>query len=380
MTSKILIVGAGIAGLSLAQWLKKFGLNFEIIEKKSSEDTDSTGIVLPFNAVREIKKLDIFDGLEGQYQQADKVTYCKSNSKVINVACLTDPPFENDQFIALERQVLNEALRTGLQRKIRYNTELMSARHDDDSVSITCTNEILNGSYDLLIAADGLNSLTRQENFEGQALIHDHSFACWRFVVECPDHGLQPLQMVGQSDSFMVFPISNDTLYCYGHAYENNRPNPLVDDPLENLKLVFGGYRGPIPDILGRLDDTEIHIGRLQSVIKPCFFDRRIAFVGDAANGCSPMIQQGAALALAGSRCLADALAMQNVDQALITYKERCERKVERVIRYADAPLAQFRQSQSWMGRGFHDIKIKTLGPPNVQAWRKLATDRLFTN
>ena len=166
MTSKILIVGAGIAGLSLAQWLKRFGLDFEIIEKKSSEDIEKTGIVLPFNAVREIKKLGIFDRLADQYHQAANVTYCKNNGKVINIARLTDPPFENDQFIALERQALNDALREGLQKKVRYNTELLSARHDDDSVRITCTNELLNGSYDLLVAADGLNSLTRQENFE----------------------------------------------------------------------------------------------------------------------------------------------------------------------------------------------------------------------
>jgi|TARA_R110000850_G_scaffold225473_5_gene350823 2-polyprenyl-6-methoxyphenol hydroxylase-like FAD-dependent oxidoreductase len=379
LTSKILIVGAGIAGLSLAQWLKRFGLDFEIIEKKSSEDIEKTGIVLPFNAVREIKKLGIFDRLADQYHQAANVTYCKNNGKVINIARLTDPPFENDQFIALERQALNDALREGLQKKVRYNTELLSARHDDDSVRITCTNELLNGSYDLLVAADGLNSLTRQENFEGQELIRDHNVVCWRFVVAHPDHGLQPLQMVGQADSFMVFPISSDALYCYGHAYENSLPHPLGDDPLENLKRVFSGYRGPLPDILERLDGAEIIAGRLQSVIKPCFFDRRIAFVGDAANGCSPMIQQGAALALEGSRCLADALAMQNVDQALMTYHERRVKKVERIIRYADAPLSQFRRPQSWMGRGFHDIKIKTLGPPNVQAWRKLATERLFT-
>lgn len=373
-------MGAGIAGLSLAQWLMRFGLDFEIIEKKSSEDADTTGIILPFNAVREIKSLGIFDRLVDQYYQAEKVTYCKHNGKIINTACLTDPPFENDQFIVLERQMLIDALLEGLQKKIRYNTELLTAEHSDDSVKVTCSNELLNGTYDLLIAADGINSLTSRKNYEGQELLVDHKVVCWRFIVDYPDHGLQPLHMVGQSDLFTAYPVSNDALYCYGHSHESNNIISLDEESRENLKRVFADYRGPLPGILSRLDETKVLAGRLQSVINPCFFDRRIAFVGDAANGCTPLIQQGAALALAGSRCLADALAMQSIDQALITYRERRKRKVERIIRYADAPLTQMQNSQSWMSRGFRDIKIKALGPPNVQAWRKLATERLFTN
>ena len=83
-------------------------------------------------------------------------------------------------------------------------------------------------------------------------------------------------------------------------------------------------------------------------------------------------------MALADSRCLADALAMQNIDQALMTYKERRERKVERVIRFADAPLTHLESMQSWVSRGIRDLKIRTMGPPDVNAWKKLATDRHF--
>ncbi|MFC4272908.1 hypothetical protein GQF03_09320 [Sneathiella chungangensis] len=378
MTSKIMIVGAGIAGLSLAQWLTRFGLDFEIIEKNPAEYAFPSGIILPFNAVRELKDLDVFGHLEGRYFEAKNITFSKAGGKTIKTASLSEPPFESDQFIVLERQDLNAALLEGLKKKVRYNTELKTVEHGDDAVKITCTNELLDGTYDLLIAADGMNSLVRQKNFEGQTTVIDHNVACWRFILPYPDHGLQPLHMIGQTDLLMVYPTSEDALYCYAHVYDDQEGPGLGPDPKDNLRKIFAGYGGPAPEILARLDDAEIIPGRLQSVIEPCFFDRRIAFVGDAANGCSPLIQQGAAMALTDSRCLADTLAMQQIDQALITYQERLEGKVARVIRYADAPLAHLRSMQSWMGRSLRDLKIRTLGPPNVLAWKKLATERHF--
>lgn len=378
MTSKILIVGAGIAGLSIAQWLSRFGLDFEIVEKRSSETVAHTGIVLPFNAVRELKDLGMLGRLEGKYFQASTITYSKVTGKMIKVASLTEPPFENDQFIALKRKDLDSALLEGLERKVRYNTEILTVEHSDDAVNITCTNELLNGAYDLLIAADGINSLVRQKNYEGQEMLTDHNVIGWQFVVPYPEHTLQPLHMIGQTDLLTIYPLSDDALYCYGHVYEDLNDITLGENARENIKKVFSGYGGPVPYILSQIDDVEILTDRLKSVVKPCFFDRRVAFVGDAANGCSPLIQQGAAMALADSRCLADALAMQNVEQALITYQARRERKVERTLRFANAPLSHLQNMQSWVGRGIRDLKIRAMGPPDVNAWKKLATDRLF--
>jgi 2-polyprenyl-6-methoxyphenol hydroxylase-like FAD-dependent oxidoreductase len=336
--------------------------------------------VLPFNAVRELNDLEILNQLHGQYYKASTITYCKPSGKAIKSADLTEAPFENDQFIALKRQDLNHALLDGLEKKIRYNTEIQTVEHGDDSVKITCTNELLNGSYDLLIAADGINSIIRQKNYEGQEMLHDHNVICWRFIVPFPDHNLQPLHMAGQTDLFTIYPVSDEELYCYGHVYEDLNDISLGENAVENIKKVFSGYGGPVPYILSQISDVEILTNRLKSVVKPCFFDRRIAFVGDSANGCSPLIQQGAALALADSRCLADALAMQNVDQALATYQERRERKVERTIRFSDAPLSHLQNMQSWLSRGIRDLKIRAMGPPDVIAWKRIATDRFFLN
>ncbi len=379
MSSKILIVGAGIAGLSLARRLQHFGQDFRIIEKKPSEFVSGAGIALPFNAVRELKDLKIFETLSGLYHQVEEILYTNTHGKVLGRANLADPPFESDQFIAMKRQDLHDALLTGFEKKVRFNTELLSVKHVEDQVAITCSNELLNGNYDLVVAADGINSLVRIQNYEGQQTIRDHNIPCWRFLMTLPEHGLQPTYMMGNTELFMAYPISPNAVYCYGHIHEQNKQHVLSDSPRDNLQRIFGSFGGPVPDILSRLDETKIVSGRLKSVTEPRFFDRRIAFVGDAANGCSPLIQQGAAAAFEDTRILADALAMQNIDQALQSYRERRHERINWVVNYSDGPLAHIQKLDTVSGRFLRNMMIKALGPLNVRGWKKLAMEKALS-
>lgn len=50
--NSILISGAGLAGICFARQLKKHGIAYTLIEKKSALDIVGTGIALPANAVR----------------------------------------------------------------------------------------------------------------------------------------------------------------------------------------------------------------------------------------------------------------------------------------------------------------------------------------
>ncbi|MEH6545944.1 MAG: FAD-dependent monooxygenase [Sneathiella sp.] len=380
MTSKILIVGAGIAGLSLARRLTQFDLDFDIIDEKPSEYKSGAGIALPFNAVRELKDLKVFDSLAGRYHQVKEINYTTTSGKILGTANLTDPPFDQEMYIAMKRQDLHAALSVGLEHKIRHNTKLLSVVHADDQVDVSCSYELLDGKYDLVVAADGIHSTVRSQNYEGQETIRDHQMRCWRFIVTLPEHGLEPLYMMGKTDLFMAYPISANAVYCYGHIHEHSPSADLTDNAADNLRKIFSGYGGPVPEILSKLDEVKIVTGRLLSVTEPRFYDRRIVFVGDAANGCSPLIQQGAAAALEDTNILADALAMQNIDQALESYQARREARIRWVVQYSDGPLPHLLKMESWMGRAIRYLMIKSRGPLNVYGWKKLATDRLLSN
>lgn len=58
---RVLIVGAGIAGLSLAIALKRQGLNPEIVERQAALPTYGAGIYLVGNAMRALRSLNLDD-------------------------------------------------------------------------------------------------------------------------------------------------------------------------------------------------------------------------------------------------------------------------------------------------------------------------------
>src|SRR5512145_541180 len=61
--ARILIVGAGIAGLALGRALLARGLAAEIVERADTRPTGGTGLYLPGNGVRALAALGLGDAL-----------------------------------------------------------------------------------------------------------------------------------------------------------------------------------------------------------------------------------------------------------------------------------------------------------------------------
>lgn len=64
----ILISGAGIAGLCLARQLKRHGIAYTMIEKKSQLDAVGAGIALPANAVRALRHIGLAEFVDTLHQ------------------------------------------------------------------------------------------------------------------------------------------------------------------------------------------------------------------------------------------------------------------------------------------------------------------------
>ncbi|TNE34343.1 MAG: FAD-dependent monooxygenase [Alphaproteobacteria bacterium] len=374
LSAAILIVGAGIAGLSLARHLKKFDLEFEIIERNPSEAVSRAGVILPFTAVRELRQLGVFNELAGKYHPLSEIGIKTVHGHAIGRTALAKPPFNNDLAVSLKRQDLWNALFTGMEKKVRFNTELRALTHEDDCVEIECSNELLNGKYDLVIAADGLNSTVRRLNFEGQQILSDHHLQGWRFLLSFPNHGLEATYMIGSNtDMFAYFPINEDLIHCYAHVHESAELYNSMESTSHNISRIFSAYATPVPEILSRLEGVKMISGRIKSMEQAQFFDRRIAFAGDASSGSAAFLQQGIATALEDSRYLADSLAMQHIDGALETYREKRQIKIDWLHRDADSCARYFETVPGPVGRLMRNMQIRFLGLPPVRIWKKAA-------
>lgn len=95
---KILISGAGIAGLGLARQLKKLNVPFMIIEKRPHLSTEGAGIALPANAVQALRYIDLGNDIDLQTHQVNKIIYTDSTGTLLSEASLLEHPLNADRF------------------------------------------------------------------------------------------------------------------------------------------------------------------------------------------------------------------------------------------------------------------------------------------
>lgn len=373
---KVLISGAGIAGLSLARLLSKAGIDYVIIEKRANHALSGSGIALPFNAIMALRTLGLADQVLDAAHQVHQVTYAKKNGQVLANASLDEAPLNKDKFVALKRTVLHDILATDIAEQIHYETVIETMEQVSDGVELTFSNADLNGKYDLVVAAEGIHSPLRKQCYPDEMTVLDRNIPTWRFVVDYPNHGLEPLYMFARTELFMAYPLGPDSLYCYGHIYDET-DKFSQGNAHQHLHDVFGDFGGEVPAILRRAAEVEVLSGRLQSVAKPYYSSGRIVFVGDAGNACSPLLQQGAAAAFEDVICLAEQLQKHSIEQAISSYQDIRSPRVEWIVKSSDGPIKMMKKMRNPIGAFLRNMMIKKKGPLNVHGWRYLATDKV---
>lgn len=368
----ILISGAGIAGLALARRLEQFGMEYLLLEKHSATERSTSGIALPFNAIQALRQFNLVEKVLKVAHQVHEVSYTRKDGSVLGRASLQEPPLNNDKFVAMQRSQLHEILLEGVLPRIHFETTIQAIEPQRDGVDVKCSNPALDGMFDVVVSAEGIHSSLRQQCFPGKATTVDYNMPTWRFLVEYPNHGLQPIYMLNYSELFMAYPISPDSLYCYAHVYDE-AGRYQNGNPHEHLKTLFGSFGGEVNNILKRLGEQPVLCGRVESVSQPYYAKGRIVFIGDASHACSPLLQQGAAAAFEDVLCLVDQLRTHPVDQAIAEYQRIRAPRVDWVVKTSDGPIRMMKLMDNPIGAFVRDGIVRKKGPLNADGWRKLS-------
>lgn len=370
----ILISGAGIAGLCLARQLKKHGIAYTIIEKKSQIDLAGAGIALPANAVRALRHVGL-SGFVDNLHQVNRIIYSRSNGKVISQASLLEAPLNLDKFVALDRTELLTALQDEIQNEIHFNTTITGIQHQDSGVDVTFSNPKLNSHYQAVIGADGIYSKVRELCFEPFELV-DLGVTCWRWISEHPTEGVQPDYIFGLNNSFLAYPIGKNRIYCYAQQTDRIGQYQSANKAYENLNNLFTNYRGIARLLLDKISSNQyIHTDRLRSVPLPLFTRPGVALIGDASSACSPTLQQGAASAFEDVIVLSELLAHFPVKKALEHYQTQRTERVTWTVKTSDDAIKSFVKMNSSLSVMLRNLFFKRKGPINVLGWRQLLSE-----
>jgi 2-polyprenyl-6-methoxyphenol hydroxylase-like FAD-dependent oxidoreductase len=319
---KVLIVGGGIGGLTLAVALGRHGINAEIAEIRDAVFALGSGLAQPTNALRCLKQLDLLEPCLARGYQTDAYAYFDPDGTLLarrDGLRLAGPKVPSYNIIF--RPLLHEALTEAARRfaTIYYGLTVSAVAQFSDGVEVTFSDG-RTSRYDLVIGADGVRSSIRGFLFGDKYQLINTGQSCWRALGRRPAELNYGAVYLGQGLRAGVVPISEDLMYLFLITNEADVriPSGKMAHYLRELLRGFGGF---IPGVLTDLDErSDIVCTTIEEVLlPPPWHNGRIVLIGDACHACGPQIGQGGAMAVEDAVVLAELIAGNDEPEATFT-------------------------------------------------------------
>jgi 2-polyprenyl-6-methoxyphenol hydroxylase-like FAD-dependent oxidoreductase len=326
---KTLIVGGGIAGLTLAAALHAQGFKVDLIERNPTWQTLGAGMAIQPNAMRALRALELDGAVVDRGMVLYRWGFCDRQGELLCEIDLQDFWNGVGPFIGIERTKLQQALLIGVAAvPCRLGTSVIALRQDHDSVSARFSDGS-SGRYDLVVGADGISSSIRELAF-GVNPPAGAGHIAWRSVVPMRPAKLSDLQFFfGDRCFFGLCPVGSGHTYGFGHVAEPHFHDD-VRGRLARLRRRFDGFAEPVQQFLAALDcDEQVHCSTVEWVDQEEWHRGHVVLIGDAAHASSPMMGQGGGMAVEDACVLAECLgSADTVEAALDRYVTRRKPRV----------------------------------------------------
>ena len=330
---RILVVGAGIAGLGAARALRQRGLAADVVERESALTDVGAGIYLPGNTVRALRSLGLESAVTERAALIPRQRFCDHRGTVLVDVDLKALWGDVGPCLALHRADLHTILASHDKAvPTRMGVSLNRLSQQDGTVAVEFDDGNL-ARYDLVIGADGIHSQVRQLIF-GDAGIRPIGQVAWRFVTRCPPEVTTWTVLLGHGVAFLAMPIGQGQVYCYCDGPARSIPRPGDDDVRARLAEVMRGFSAPVPAILDSLGPEDaIHVAPIEEVTLDAWSFGSALLIGDAAHATSPNMAEGAAMALEDGLVLAECLASgDGVAEAAARFEARRRSRTQWVL------------------------------------------------
>ena len=348
-SQKIIIIGAGLGGLTLALSLLREGFDVTVLEQASRLGEVGAGIQISANGARVLHHLGLEEALAkvAFHPESGEMRHWQTG-EVLITRPLGDASIERFGFPYYHMHradfhgVLEAAVWEAAPVAVRLNAKVARIEQDSDGVrAITAGGETVSG--DVLIGCDGIHSAVRETLFGAD----DPSFTgciAWRATIpveRLPKNHVRPVasNWIGQGGHFVHYYLRRGELVnCVG----------VLEG--QGWSAESWSAEGDQADFLRDFDawheDLKVLIRSAERCFRWGLFDRdpmprwsegRIALLGDACHPMLPFMAQGAVMGIEDAHTLMRCL-QENTDPtaALRRYEDlRRERTaiVQRIAR-----------------------------------------------
>ncbi|MEM8832784.1 MAG: FAD-dependent monooxygenase, partial [Cyanobacteria bacterium P01_G01_bin.19] len=348
MQEEIIIVGAGIGGLTLARALEQKGIDFQLYEQADSFEALGYGIQVSPNVVRVLRELDVAKQLEEVSHLCLGFELRSFNSNKV----LAKWKLDNDTpYYQCRRADLHSLLFNSIQdkSKIHFSRRLESYEEKNNQLSLYWQDSEPTAAK-VLVAADGVRSIVRRSLFP-QHQAQYAGYAAYRAILPFQD---KYRSLWGKATVWMG---KNHHVVVYPNGNEQNSTSWLnlvlvVKDKNWNQQgwTIPADKKAVAQDFANQSEELNEILEDMVASPKPCFkwglfihqplpyWSRgNITLLGDSAHPMLPFQAQGAAMAIEDAYVLADYLASErDIETAFVKYQQaRIKRttKVQQVSR-----------------------------------------------
>ena len=352
--NKVLIVGGGIGGLSLGIALRRAGIDAEIIEINKEFNVYGVGIIQLGNAIRALDAIGVAEETLKRGHPYGNVKMCAPNG--FQFGETGTPPMTRFNVIhnGISRRILHDVLYEAAVENgvtIRMDLSVSEIENEGTRVGVKFTDGT-EGSYQLVVGADGINSKVRTLAF-GQYEPQYIGSSVWRYPFKRPAEMDSAYMFFGKKTKVGLIPMTAETIYMFIVAAEGE-DNPFIpqEEFVSRMQAHLAEY--PIKMVADRIEEITDASKAVYSPLKildmPApWYKNRVVMIGDGAHATIPQLGSGAALAIEDAVVLAEELARdQSVEVALENYMKR---RYDRCKMVCDASLqlAEWEQME-WKG------------------------------
>ncbi|HSS91913.1 MAG TPA: FAD-dependent monooxygenase [Streptosporangiaceae bacterium] len=335
-TDRVLIVGGGIAGLSLNLALRQSPWRVELVERGAGWNQPGAGLAVQPNAMRALRCLGVAAAVERAGAVIDRFGYRDQGGAPLCDIDLDDLWSDVGPFVGITRAALHDALRSGPDR-CRLGTSVTSVTQKDGLVSVSFDDATVAG-YDLVVGADGINSDVRRLAVDALAPAYGGQMA-WRSLAPIRPGSLRGVQFwLGEDRFFGLCPAGHDTTYGFGNLTCARLREPVAGRA-HRLRERFAGFGTPVQEYLQAVGrDSDIHCSPVEWLPGTAWYRGRVVLIGDAAHAMSPMMGQGGCMAIEDALVLADELChAPDIPAAIAAFAGRRRPRVEWVREQSQA-------------------------------------------
>lgn len=326
---KILVCGAGVAGLATTLYLKRAGHEVTTLERASELRVAGGPVDVRGESIEFVKELGLWDEMKThEVHMSDDMHFVDADGdKAAGFphAAIKDSPED----LEIERVSLMPILaRAAGTEGLRFTTRIESIDDRGDHVHVVLTDGS-EGDYDLVVGADGVHSATRRMVFGRPEADFAHFLGVYV--------GFAPIgptrASTAPSENFNMpgkFIGAIQSLECEYASFMFRSEQLAYDyrDPEAMRSIIREQYPEDLwrtQELIGRaLDSDGLWMDECTQIKMDTWREGRVLLVGDAAHCATPLSGRGVSLGISGGRFLTMALTEfpDDIDAAYARYEQ----------------------------------------------------------